>query len=64
MIQKPLKEDHGNLFKYSDQFIVMLVDKMGTCFASPEEVFIKQGDKSEDMYYIMQGDCTVNIIDE
>lgn len=38
--------------------------KLDTCFASPEETIIKQDDPSEDMYYISQGDCTVNIRNE
>ena len=32
---------------------------------SPEEVVVKQGEKdSAHMFYIMQGDCFVNITDE
>ena len=30
---------------------------------SPEETVLQQGDDSNDMYYIIQGDCTLNILE-
>jgi F-box/leucine-rich repeat protein 7 len=49
---------------YSEQFMNTIVSKMGTVFATPEEPIIKQDDPSDSLYYISQGDCTVDIIDE
>jgi len=46
---------------FADQFLHSLVDKLGTCFTTPEEVVLKQGEEMEDMYWIQQGDCAVNI---
>ena len=40
------------------------MSKLGTCFASPEEVIIARDEDPEEMYFIMQGDCTVNVLDE
>jgi len=40
------------------------VSKLGTCFASPEETIMKQNEDSDAMYFITQGDCTVDITDE
>ena len=46
----------------SDENIVSsMVKRFGMLLASPEETVILQGDESIDMYYIIQGDCTVNI---
>lgn len=49
---------------YKNNFLENIVSKMGTVFAGPEEVIIKQGDSSEAMYFITTGDCTVDMIDE
>jgi len=45
-------------------FLDTIVSKLGTCFYTPEEIIIKQGEESDCMYYITQGDCTVNFLDE
>jgi CPA1 family monovalent cation:H+ antiporter len=42
----------------------MLVGKLGTCFATPEEEVISQGNKGEAMYFLSKGDCVVNIQDQ
>jgi F-box/leucine-rich repeat protein 7 len=47
-----------------DPFLLSLVEKLGTCFAQPEEVIMKQGEKGNDMYFISQGDCIVNVRDD
>lgn len=49
---------------YVEQFLTTVVSKLDTCFASPEETIMKQDDEPDFMYYISQGDCTVNIRDE
>jgi CRP-like cAMP-binding protein len=49
---------------YSGNFLESIVSKMGTVFAGPEEIIIKQGDESNCMYFITRGDCTVDMIDE
>ena len=36
---------------------------MATQFPGPEEVVIKQGEVGDNMYFIIQGDCTVNMVD-
>ena len=35
-----------------DPFLIALLAKLGTCFASPEEEFMKQGAWGNDMYFI------------
>lgn len=39
------------------------VYQMGTAFSVPDEKFIKQGDKGDDMYFIINGDCVINVRD-
>jgi CRP-like cAMP-binding protein len=36
---------------------------MGTLFAGPEETVVKQGDTADRIYFIVQGDCTVDMVD-
>ena len=38
-----------------------LLSRMGTFLTSPEEEIFKQGDDSEEIFYIIQGDCVLNI---
>ena len=46
-----------------DEFMEQLVQKLGICLTTPEESIIKQGEYGVDMYFISQGDCTVDILD-
>lgn len=41
-----------------------MVRKLGTCFAVPEEEIIKQDEPGNDMFFLSNGDCAVNIKDE
>lgn len=41
-----------------------IVCKLGTCFASPEEMIVKHGETADALYIIIQGDCTVDMISE
>ena len=41
-----------------------LVSYLGICLMTPEEIIIKQGEQGLDMYFISQGECTVDIIDQ
>ena len=45
----------------SEVFISNLVSKLGTVFSTPEEGLIFQGEDSYEMFFIIQGDCAVNI---
>jgi len=49
---------------FTNDFLEMIVGKLGTCFATPEESVIKQGEDGFDMFFISKGDCAVNITDE
>jgi CRP-like cAMP-binding protein len=40
-----------------------LIEKLGICLFTPEELIFSQGDEAEEMYFIIQGDCVVNMID-
>lgn len=51
-------------FNYGSQFLDLIVPKLTTKFSTPEELVTKQGDDSNELYFIMQGDCVVNIINE
>tara|TARA_B110000285_G_scaffold227340_1_gene288512 strand:+ start:599 stop:952 length:354 start_codon:yes stop_codon:yes gene_type:complete len=44
-----------------DAFVQMIVSKLGTCLAIPEEAVINQDESGNDMYFISKGDCAVNI---
>jgi F-box/leucine-rich repeat protein 7 len=46
------------------QFLNALIEYLGTCFTVPEENIISQYEEvSHEMYFIIQGDCVVNIRD-
>jgi CRP-like cAMP-binding protein len=36
---------------------------MSTCFATPEDNIVTQGEKGQELFWIQQGDCVVNIQD-
>lgn len=62
--------DHGRLAlnvmarrNVSVEFIYAIASKLGILFATPEEEIIKQGEIGHGMYYISQGDCTINVKD-
>ena len=57
-------DDNEQVHSLDEAFLNSIVSRLGTCFATPEEVIIKQGDESDCMYFITQGDCTVNFLDE
>jgi F-box and leucine-rich repeat protein 7 len=63
-IKPQIKSGPQETNDYEAAFIETIVTKLDTVFSSPEEVIIKQDDESEHLYYISQGDCTVNIRDE
>ena len=42
----------------------MIVGKLGTCLAVPEEEVITQNEVGNDMFFISKGDCAVNIKDQ
>lgn len=41
-----------------------MISGLETVFAPPEEYVVKQDSESDAMYFIQQGDCTVDIINE
>ena len=45
--------------------ILQIISKLSTVASTPEDQLVKQGDRSFDgMYFILIGDCSVNILDE
>lgn len=40
-------------------FLESLVQKMGTCFSSPEEILMVQGEYNPHIYFIINGECVV-----
>jgi len=48
----------------SSDFLNLVVNKLGTCFATPEFEIICQDEPAEDMYFLSKGDCVVNIKDQ
>ena len=44
-------------------FMKELVSQMGTAFSVPDEDFIRQGEVGDAMYFIMSGDCVINVQD-
>lgn len=54
----------GPLTDGEDSIIGSLVDKLETLLMTPEEIAIKQGGDGDYLYYISQGDCVVNVVDE
>eukprot|EP00356_Strombidium_inclinatum_P000085 CAMPEP_0170510876 /NCGR_PEP_ID=MMETSP0208-20121228/66001_1 /TAXON_ID=197538 /ORGANISM="Strombidium inclinatum, Strain S3" /LENGTH=106 /DNA_ID=CAMNT_0010794369 /DNA_START=223 /DNA_END=543 /DNA_ORIENTATION=- len=40
-----------------------LVAKLGVAFTVPEEVVVKQFDEAKSIYFLVTGDCTVNLIE-
>jgi CRP-like cAMP-binding protein len=49
---------------YNEIFMRTLLSYLGTFLTTPEEEIIKQGDESEEMFFIIQGDCVLNIIED
>lgn len=45
----------------ADYLLASIVTKLSTQLTSPEEQILRQGDPSSDMFWIIQGDCQVNI---
>ena len=45
----------------TDDFMQMLVSKLGICLSVPEEEIISQGDEGLDMFFLCKGDCVVVI---
>ena len=43
----------------NNHFLNQLILQLGSCLATPEEEIIKQGDASNDLFFISQGDCAV-----
>jgi CRP-like cAMP-binding protein len=41
-----------------------LLSELGTFLTTPEEEIIKQGDEASDMFFIIQGDCVLNIVED
>ena len=40
----------------------LFVSKLGTSFSTPEEVIVHCNTEGNDMYFVANGDCAVNII--
>ena len=49
--------------KPEEIFLKSIVSCLGICLTTPEEDIIKQDEVGEEIYFIMQGDCTVNLLD-
>lgn len=47
----------------ADQIIRFLVMKLVTVLSVPEDVFFRQDDESDDMYFIAKGECSVSVRD-
>lgn len=58
------KSPNNMIFDFGELFLVSLVSKLSTCFASPEAIIVRQFEEADCMYLISQGDCSVNIINE
>ena len=43
--------------------MTILKSKLSIKFAEPEEKIVTQGEKGQEMFWIQQGDCVVNIQD-
>lgn len=44
-------------------FMSFLISKLGTIFMIPEETIVEEGAKENDMYFIIKGECAVNLFD-
>ena len=44
-------------------FLQSLMENMETYLVQPEDMILTQGHKGDYLYFIMQGDCTINIRD-
>ena len=42
--------------------ISFIASRMGTFLTSPELYLVKQGETGRDLYFIAQGDCTVDVV--
>ena len=47
----------------SNAFLFQLIQRMGTVLATPEEKIIEPWESDRSVYYIIAGDCTVNVFD-
>ena len=45
-----------------EKMMIQIVDKLGTSFATPEQMIIKQDDQSNEMFFIISGDCSVSVL--
>lgn len=45
-------------------FMRTLLSKLGTFLTTPEEEIIKQGDEAQEMFFIIQGDCVLNLVED
>jgi CRP-like cAMP-binding protein len=59
-----MKTNYSLLYNYDELFLEELIQKMSTNLYSPEETIIKQGEDSKELFFIITGDCCVNIVDE
>lgn len=48
---------------YDMVFVSTINGLMSTLFTSPEEVVVKQGQSERLLFFIIQGDCSVNMVD-
>ena len=58
VMRKQMKLKDTSLYS---SFVEVIVKKLGTIFASPEEKIIQQDDETDGLYFIQRGDCLVNI---
>ena len=47
----------------SKDFMKTLVNQMAIAFSVPDEKFIKQGEVGTDMFFMISGDCLINVRD-
>ena len=45
------------------RFLKSVISKLGICLYSPEESILHQGDEGQEMFFILQGDCVVTMVD-
>ena len=54
LISKHIEQNCNNISGSTQEkyFLIYLISKLGTCFTTPEEVVIKQGEDSHSMFFI------------
>jgi len=64
MSKSEIFECNAPILNASDTFLQVVVEKMSTMLTPPESHLIRYGDKANDMFIVVQGDCTIDLPNE